>query len=120
MGWFVCFGSSARRSLCGEGLPPKTPTSQPPPKPSPIYPQMRKPQAHQFIRPKGMAGAAGFQPVLQDVTNLSGSQPAEEEAAPEPDKPVAAEERTWEPLVLWSGTVETVRCVALGWLCCGR
>lgn len=74
---------------------------------------MRKPQAHQFIRTKGIAGAAGFQPVLQDVTNLSGSQPAEEDAAPEADKPVAEEERTWEPLVLWSGTIETVRALGL-------
>lgn len=69
---------------------------------------MRKPQAHQFIRPKGMAGAGSFLPVLQDVTNLSGPD-AEEDAAPEADKPVAEEERTWEPLVLWSGEIETVK-----------
>jgi hypothetical protein len=71
---------------------------------------MRKPQAHQFIRPKGMGGPGGFMPVLQDVTNFSGSDAgAEEEAAPELEKPVAEEERTWEPLVLWSGEIETVR-----------
>ena len=32
--------------------------------------QLRKPQAHQFIRSTGVARGAGFLPVLQDVTNL--------------------------------------------------